>query len=104
MSALGIIIFRREQGAWNDSGLQTKRSHGAILQSRFTTILRNVGSPHNRGMKNKFHLPLVAVFTYSFQNYGSLHLVQAAASKKPAQIQTVDFSTALCSRGNGKEA
>ena len=51
-------------------------------------------------MRNKFRLPLVAVFTYSFQNYGSLHLVQAAASKKPAQIQTVDFSTAFCSHGS----
>ena len=30
MSALGIIIFRREQGTWNDGGLQTERSHGAI--------------------------------------------------------------------------
>ena len=100
MSTLGIIIFRREQGVWNDSGLQTKRSHGAILQSRFTTILRSVGSPHNRGMKNKFHLPLVAVFTYSFQNYGSLHLVQVAASKKHAEIRTVDFSTAFCCHGS----
>ena len=100
MATLGIIVFRREQGAWNDSGLQTKRSHGAILQSRFTTILRSEGSPHNRGMKNKFHLPLVAVFTYSFQNYGSLHLIQAAASKKHAQIRTVDFSTAFCGHGS----
>ena len=51
-------------------------------------------------MRNKFRLPFVAVFTYSFQNCGSLHLVQAAASKKPAQIRTVDFSTAFCSRGS----
>ena len=82
LSALGIIVFRREQGVWNARGLQTKRSHGAILKSRFTTILRSEGSPHDRGMRNKCRLPHVAVFTtYSFQNFGSLHLVQAAASK-----------------------
>ena len=81
-SALGIIFVRREKEAWNDRGLQTKRSQGAILESCFTKILRSEGSPHDRGMRNKFRLPLVAVFTESFQNYGSLHLVQAAASKK----------------------
>ena len=64
-------------------------------------MFRSEESPHNRGMRNKFRLPLVAVFTtHSFQNYGSLHLVQAATSKKHAQIQTVDFSTALCSHGS----
>ena len=63
--------------------------------------LRSEGSPRDRVMRNKFRLPLCrCVFTYSFQNYGSLHLVQAAASKKPAQIQTVDFSTASCSHGS----
>ena len=80
-------------------GLKTKRSHGAISYSRFTTILRSEGSPHGRGMRNKFRLPLVAVFTYSFQNHGSLHLVQAAVSKKLAHIRTVDFSTAFCRHG-----
>ena len=54
MSVLGVIVFRREQGAWNDRGLQTKGSHGAILQSRSTTILRSEGSPHDRGMRKKF--------------------------------------------------
>ena len=64
-------------------------------------ILRSEGSPHNRGLRNKFRLPLVAVFTtYSFQNHGSLHLVKAAASKNHAQIQTVDLSTASCSHGS----
>ena len=81
MSALGIIVFRRERGAWNDWGQQTKISHGTILRSRFTMILRSEGSLHDRGMRNTFRLPLVAVFTYSFENCGSLHLVQAAASK-----------------------
>ena len=100
ISALGITVFRRRHGAWNERELHTKRSHGAILQSRFTTIVRSEGSPRDCVMSNKFRLPFVAAFTYSFQNNGSLHLVQAAASKKPAPIQTVDFSTAFCSHGS----
>ena len=51
-------------------------------------------------MRNKFRLPLVAVFTPSFQNYGSLHLVKAAASRKHAHIQTVDLSAAFCCHGS----
>ena len=75
MSALGIIVFRRERGAWNDWGQQTKIRHGTILQSRFTTILRSEGSLHDRGMRNKFRLPLVAVFTTcSFQNLSLIHI------------------------------
>ena len=88
-------------GLWKERGLQTKRSHGAITQSRFTTFLRSEGSPNIREMRNKFRLPLVAVFTtYSFQNYGSLHLVKVAAFQKHAQVQTVDLSTAFCSHGS----
>ena len=30
MSVLGIILFRREQRAWNNGVLQINRSHGAI--------------------------------------------------------------------------
>ena len=52
-------------------------------------------------MRNKFRLPLVAVFTTcSFQNHGSLHLVKAAASKNHVEIQTVDLNTALCIHGS----
>ena len=52
-------------------------------------------------MRNKFRLPLAAVFTTcSFQNYGSLHLVEAAASKNHVEIQTVDLNTAFCSHGS----
>ena len=91
MSALGIIVFCREQGAWNDRGLQTKRSHGAILLSRFNTTLRSEKSPNDHGMRNKFRLPLVDVLSYSFQNCGSLHLVQAAASKKQQQKNMLRF-------------
>ena len=64
MSALGIIVFRREQGAWNDWGLQTKRSHGAILQSHFITILKAKGvhTTAEQGINFAYRLSLCSLF------------------------------------------
>ena len=79
-SALGIIIFRREQGfvEWRGTANLKKPRGYHIVPCHYDS--RSEGSPHNPGMRNKFRSPLVAVFTtYSFQNYGSLHLVKSAA-------------------------
>ena len=52
-------------------------------------------------MRNKYRLPLVAVFTtYSFKKYGSLRLVKVAASKKTRSDSNRWFEHCVCSHGS----